>query len=252
MTPVDPQLLAAFADGELDAATADALRAAIVADPMLAAQVDQHRQLRERVQTASRGVLDEPVPARLLQALDARPVAATPINIDGARTRRSTRQAAPDRPSASTWARWGGMAASLVVGLSIGLMLSFDQEASPFETSEMGLLARGAVADALSNQLSSEPLEDSTVRLQISFVDQEGRHCRSFTTALLAGLACREGTNWAVQALLRAEQAGDRSALRQAATPLPVELLDIVDQRMRGDALDASAERAARQRNWQR
>ncbi len=251
MTTLDPQLMFAYIDGELDDETAAAVRAAIDADPMLNAKLNEHRELRNRVQGAYLGILDEALPDRLLQALEAPPAAAT-IELSAARDKRARRQSPVAHRPASTWARWGGLAASLVAGVSIGLMLPNENSVSHFGSTANGLVASGRIAEALSNQLASEPAADSPVSLQISFLDQAGHYCRTFTTPGLAGMACRDGRDWTLQALLPVENASPQSAMRQAATPLPATLLQMVDERMRGDSLDAVAERAARQRGWQR
>ena len=250
MTTLDMELLLAYADGELDAETAARVRASIEADPLLVARLSQQLQLRNRVGSAYRDIIDEAVPDRLLQALQPS-VATAATELSAAREARSQRAPPGVQRPASSWARWGGMAASLVLGLSIGLMLQIGKSTAPFESTAPGLLATGAIAEALSSQLASEPATGSSIRLQVSFLDHAGRYCRTFTTAALAGLACRDGAAWTLQTLLAVE-AGAGSEMRQAGTPLPAALLKLVDARMRGHALDATSERAARQRNWQR
>jgi len=78
-----------------------------------------------------------------------------------------------------------------------------------------------------------------------SRVDRDGAYCRTFSTAALAGLACRRGDRWAVQAVAATATTVD-GAMRQAATSLPREVLMAVDQRIAGEALDATRERQAR------
>ena len=78
--------------------------------------------------------------------------------------------------------------------------------------------------------------------------------CRAFDLPGQAGLACRSGEAWAVQALVAsaAASAGAEGGLRQAASPLPPALLGEIDQRIAGDPLNASAEQHARSQGWRR
>ncbi|WP_418316840.1 anti-sigma factor family protein [Piscinibacter sakaiensis] len=252
MKPIDDEQLMAYADGELDAASSREVAAAIAADPELARRVAEHRALRDRLQAAYRPMLDEPVPPRLVEAAEEAPATAPVIDLA---TRRAARPAPPPSelpPQRSrSWAAWGGLAASVLVGVLIG-KLAGDGSAvdEPFANTPRGLVARGAVADALSTRPAG-PATDGQIALQISFVDANGRYCRTFTTPALAGLACRDGDDWAVQSLLQSSDQ-PQSEMRQAASALPQELLEIVDRRMRGAALDAAAEQAALQRGWQR
>ncbi len=249
MDSISDERLIAYADGELDDQAAQLVRAAIDADPQLAARLKQHRQLRQRISGAYQNVLAEPVPDRLLQAI--RPAAAVPIDLAAHRAARLEHPAPTTAPPPPGWARWGGMAASLVIGMLIGALADFGRPTTNFATTPVGLVAAGAVADGLSNQLASAPPAEESVRVQVSFIDQTGRFCRTFTAPALAGLACRDSGRWLVQALFN-QPAGSQPAMRQAGTQLPRELLQMIDERIRGDALDAAAEQAARQGNWQR
>jgi hypothetical protein len=87
------------------------------------------------------------------------------------------------------------------------------------------------------------------VRLGVSFRATDGHYCRSFTLGTTAGLACRDGDAWRIPVL--AEGEAEHGAYRQAGSALPAAVLDAIDQRIAGQALDAQAERAARERGWQ-
>ena len=90
--------------------------------------------------------------------------------------------------------------------------------------------------------------------VQLSFVDKRGHYCRTFSTGQLAGLACQEMGQWAVQHLSSSEATSHttNTGMRQASSALPSELLDAVDKRIAGAALNADAERAARAQDWKR
>src|SRR5690606_33732918 len=112
------EVLMAYADGELDAATRTEVEAAAASDPELAASLSRHRATRELLRRGFDPVLDEPVPGRLLAALE--PEAGRQA---GAEFRPlPVRDAPAARQSARRWSwpEWGAMAATLAVGALIG------------------------------------------------------------------------------------------------------------------------------------
>lgn len=151
------------------------------------------------------------------------------------------------------------MAACLMLGVALGLGLGGPrlggEAPDGFVLSSTGLVATGAVAQALQSQPAGVALGAGALRVSFSFVDREGRHCRAFSTAGQGGLACREGQAWAVAtlaALAEEQPAAVSGALRQANTALPAAVLQAVDERISGSPLDASAEAAALQQGWAR
>jgi len=244
--------LMAFVDGELDDRERARLTLALSADMALRRRVSAMKQQRRRVAAAYAPVLDEPIPDRLASLLQppAVPVAVGPVvDLDEVRAAQARRQ----RPVSSWW-QWGGMAAALVVGVLVGTQLDWrGRGAGPdLQDGRDGrLMAGGVVGQALSSQLASEPVPGAPVAVQLSFVDKGGSYCRTFSTKAVAGLACRQGGQWAVQALATVE-AGPEGAVRQAATALPPAVLEAVDKRIAGDALDPGRERQAREQGWGR
>ena len=94
---------------------------------------------------------------------------------------------------------------------------------------------------------------DAKVSVRLSFIDRKGRYCRAFESTGQAGLACRDGATWQVQALVSAPAGSPPGAgMRQAASPLPPALLGEIDQRIAGEPLNAAAEQEARRKGWQR
>jgi hypothetical protein len=236
------ETLMAFADGELDEPMRAELERALGADPALRQRVEAMGAQRDRLAAAFAPVLDEPMPERLATLL--RPPALPPSVADlGAARERRRRM-----PS---WAQWGGIAASVLLGVLLGTQ--FDRLAASPELAlrDGRLVAEGAVRDALASQLASAPVAGAPVAVQLSFVDKTGAYCRTFSTAAVAGLACRRQDQWAVQTLVAAEAAPE-GGVRQAASALPRAVLDAVDQRIAGDALDAGRERQARDQGWRR
>ncbi|MET0548455.1 MAG: hypothetical protein ABW002_04195, partial [Xanthomonas sp.] len=126
-TTIDALTLQAYADGELDAAQAAQVEAALRSDPHLAQALERLRGLQARLRAGFAPVLDEAVPARLLAAARARPTATPGQHADVAALPASPVQATaqahrptPLRPRARRrWALPAALAAALLLGLWI-------------------------------------------------------------------------------------------------------------------------------------
>jgi hypothetical protein len=247
------ETLMAYADGELGEPERSEIERALRGDAELAARVARHRALREDVFGAFAGVLDEPVPARLrvVAGSAAAPAQQKVVQLDQARAGRKAPQ--PQRARWS-WAQWGGMAASLVIGVFAGVLgvqgMQGEQLAA-LDQQGGALVAQGQLERALTQQLASAGNSAGPVQIGVSFVDKGGRFCRSFQVGASAGLACREGAQWRLP-LLAGSAAGNAGAYRQAGSAMPPAVLDAIDERIAGQALDANGERAAQQRGWVR
>lgn len=231
MNSIPDETLMAYADGELDAATRADVERALAADPALAVRVSAHRALRVQVAAAFAPVLDEEVPTRLHAA------AAGVVDL---RTVRAAR-------ARWSWPEWGALAATLLVGVLAGTV---GQRNSADATLVDGtLVARGQLAEALSQQLASTA--PSTVKIGVSFVARDGSFCRSFVMGQGAGLACRHGDSWRLPVMAQVAP-GPEGAYRQAGSGMPAAVTDAIDARIDGAPLDAKAEQQARTRNWMR
>jgi anti-sigma factor RsiW len=273
---LDPSLMA-YVDGQMNADEAADFERRLSAEPALQAALLRQRELTQQLRTGFDAVLDEPVPEHLLRLLQATPdaaptapVPATPaplapvLSLARARAHRQAAaqaqadaDAAQQVPAGRGWAQWGGLAASLVLGLGVGHFVwqapGGDGAVAQADSGRSSLLATGPLAQALNTQLSGESGQGVTPGL--SFVAQDGAYCRSFSVAgqgAAAGLACREPAGWRVQALLPLPAGAASTELRMAGTALPPELLRVVDDLRAGDSLDAAAEKAARERGWRR
>ena len=241
------EVLMAYADDELDARTRAAVEAAMASDPELARRIAQHKALRSRVHSAFNRVLDEPVPARLLQVVRSDPPGAGKNNVVSLRRRRVQRW---------TWPQWTAVAASLIVGV-IAARLVFVRSGGPSPIVMRGgrVLAGGVLADALSDQLAADQTAADPVRIGVSFRSKSGDYCRTFALAPptdLAGLACRVTDGWRVRVLAREESpVAGTSTYRQAASSMPPPVIAGVSNLIAGEPLDARAEAAARGRHWQ-
>jgi hypothetical protein len=226
------ETLMAYADGELDAETRRAIEAEMAIDPQLAQEIDRHRALRVDVGRAFAGVLTEPVPDRLL------------------RTATKTRTA-PRRQW--SWPEWTSIAASLVIGVFGGyLMLRPERVNGIIASAADGhVIASGALAQALSEQLSSQ--DDSAVDIGLSFRSKSGEYCRTFATHEanpVVGFACRDAEVWRIDMLATPPSAESRGDYRMASTQLPAPILQAIAERMQGEALDEDEEAIARQHRW--
>ena len=96
--PTDDELHA-LVDGQLDPDRRSAVEEALARDPAMAARVAAWHTQRDALRRLHGELLDEPVPAALMSALD----------------RNQPRQA-----QRSSWMRWGGMAASVLVAFAAG------------------------------------------------------------------------------------------------------------------------------------
>jgi hypothetical protein len=235
----DDETLMAYADGELDEVLSAQISAAVQRDPALARRVEQHRAVRAKVAGAFATVLDQPLPERLLAAANG-PARAEVLQFPA--------RNAPVQSLRWGVREWGAMAATLVLGVL--LSWNFAPSGSTLISARDGaLVARGALANALDSQLASTQRAVDAVQIGLTFRNREGSYCRSFLVreAATAGLACREGDEWHIAVTAAAQLPAE--GLRQA-TSLPAAVLSAVDERIAGEALDASDEENARLGGW--
>jgi hypothetical protein len=282
--------LAAYVDGELEGAERERIERAIAEDAQLAHRVAQQRAQRDRVRGVFDGVLREAVPRRLAQAAKrAAPVGPAQV-IDLARVR-AQRARRGNNGQRQLKVRRYSIAASLAVGLVGGALIQWlSAPAALTEIRDGSMLAHGALARALNEQLAGSPASAAQVRIGLTFRARSGSYCRTFTingSRALAGLACRTQQQWQVLTLIGADSpavagpivavaaagagvgssAGGGSGvggpgvggagvvangqnLRLSAAMLPPALLQAVDERISGEPLNAAAELKARNNGW--
>jgi anti-sigma factor RsiW len=221
----------AWLDGELDEPQASLMAARVGADPKLTALAEQHRALSVRLSDAFAPIAAAPAPRRLTEA--ARPQAEV-IDFAAERERRQR------------WSIAGlAAAASLAIGLALGVTLPGDRRGS-FVIKGDQLAASGLLAGALDRQLASAGMHDG-IRIGLSFKDQSGRLCRSFTAAAQSGLACRAGDAWAIEGLVAGQSGSGDYRMASAVDPA---LGALIDSRIAGEPLDAASETKAIQQGW--
>lgn len=232
----------AFVDGELDADSATRFTAQVRLDLTLAQRVARERALRARLAGAFNPVLREPVPARLLEAMEGKSRAATPIG--------ASRRAGSRGTPGALW--WGAAAAGILAAGFIGWYAAYPEEGT-LVVSESGLQAGGMLAEALSQRLSAEGSKERGVLISLSFQAGDGRYCRTFSLdSGLDGLACRSAGIWQIQATGRspAEPEQASGAYRQASSGLSPAVLAAISRYQAGDALTREQEREVRERDW--
>ncbi len=227
----DNSIIAAYVDGERDDLAARRIEREAESDSALAAEIARQRALKQQLTAHFAPVLDEAVPDRLRNLL------AVDEKVDVSLADRREQKRARFSPM-----HWGALAASLVLGLTIGLQPWMP---SANVASDNGrLVASGSLAKALDTQLASNQTGDVAVRIGLSFRDKTGRYCRSFEGAKLSGIGCREADRWSLERTVQGQASGDyRQASSGAMAAAAAEM-------MSGDPLDAENERAVRDRDW--
>jgi negative regulator of sigma E activity len=252
---IPDEMVAAYVDGELEGAERARIEQAIAQDAQLAQRVAQQRALRDRLRGAYNGVLKEAVPQRLAQAVKFGAPAGPAQVIDLAQVRAErTRRANGQR---QVKVRRYSIAAGVAVGLMAGVLIQ--RLAAPGAVTEFHdgtLLARGALAQALNEQLASNASPGVAVHVGLTFRSRGGNYCRTFALSggrSLVGLACRDQDQWQLLNLMAAEGAGGAGTpqnLRMATSALPPALLQAVTEHISGEPLNAAAEAKARSNGW--
>lgn len=252
---ISDETLLAYVDGELDAAEKARIDAAARTDAALARRIQAQKRLRERLAGAFAEVLREPPPAALVEAIRAARPPAEVVDLTAARAKRAA--AARKAPDGRIWARWGAVAAGLVLVALVALR--FAPQGAGGAGSLIGgppgsLMAEGALAGALDRQLASAaPVSGQAVRIGVSFRSADGRYCRTFQVARgdgFAGLACRDASAWRIRMAVAQAAPASGPAYRQAASQTPAAILGAVDGLIAGAPLDAGQEAAARDKGW--
>jgi anti-sigma factor RsiW len=228
----DDEKFFAWLDGELSPEEAAEMEAKVAANPDLVRLAEQHRSLGAQLKGAFDPIAEAPVPERLRAAV--RPPAQV-VDLVAARRARSMPVAA----------QWMAMAATLAIGILVGTRVPHGGE-GPVQMQGGKLYAAAALNNALDTQLASAPGGD--VRIGVTYRDQAGEICRSFTATAASGLACRTGGRWQMKGLFAAPE-GQANDYRMAAGMDP-NLAALVDSTIASEPFDAAAEKAARDKGW--
>jgi hypothetical protein len=257
-----------YVDAEMPAGERTAFDARLVHEPALAAAVARERALRATLQSAYGPVMDEPVPAGLLDLLgipDGEPAPAAHAANDPVAIGRSDARRA-HLPRAQHWHRqwqpWGAMAACLVLGVVFGTRMYAPQSPAIGGADTVALnvrndgaiTAQGGLRVALEQRVAGTVLDpNSPITVGLTFRNHAQQYCRTFTLdSASSGIACRQSDGWVVAHLEHAAgtPASAIGAYRTAASPYSPTLLQAIDALRDGDTLDATAETAAKAKGW--
>jgi anti-sigma factor RsiW len=247
MEPTE-EMMNAFVDGELPADEMRAVETLIATRPDLKAYVERQHKLRSTLVSAFAPAMDEAIPQRLRDAAMFAPASS------GFRAKSWLRAFGETVTGANFLLRSAApAAAALACGLIVGVAIQPGAPSDFRATSAGQMIAQGELADALTNRLASAGAPASGPRIGVSFRNRNGEDCRTFSVpganASTAGIACRTGDAWAVAALITAPRQS-QNAYQQAGSEMPPVIRETVSSMIVGEAFDAAAERAARDRGW--
>jgi anti-sigma factor RsiW len=231
---IDDDILMAFVDGELDDISRARVERAVAEDPALRARLAQQQKLRATLSAFYGPVAEEAVPERFRAMLDTNVVDLPATNV---------------RPARPVWQNFAALAATLLLGLALGRPQRMPA-GGPVGIENGAMVAQGPLANALDTQLASAQAPDAATRIGTSFAAADGRLCRTFDSAAMAGVACRGDQGWQLM-MTSAGSAGPRNDYRQAGSADPL-VAQAAQELMAGEAFDAAAERRARDSGWRR
>ena len=232
---VTPELLEAYADGELGADEAHAVEAALARDPALQARLNAMRAVGDRLQAHFAEQAKEPLPEHW-QAMIAAAASEGDkvVSVDAARNARRL----------PLWGAGMAIAASLVLGVALGTQLG---GSGPLEIGNGRIAASAQLAAALDTQLAADQ-EGAEISMLASFERDGGGYCRVFSSPDYAGLACREPDAWRIERLVPGTPSAT-GQYQQAGSPLAGLLAEAQDMST-GEALDTEGEAAAQAKGW--
>jgi len=243
--------LSAYLDGEATPERTREIEAALEADPQLRARLDRLQRTDLNVAAAMDGLLENPVPDRLADAVRAALAGhqPRPLNDNAA----GPRAQAGWRPRA-LWS--SAVAAALVAGVMLGHFAPFGSGQAGDWTTPSGAAAPEAgpsMAAALGGAGGGAHValaSGRTLTPVMTFAARDGSLCRQFDLAGAAGrqsgLACRsDGKAWRLVALITAAPAAPAGGYRTAAGPGEDPVSALAGKLIKGEPMDAVTETAA-------
>jgi hypothetical protein len=249
----DDELLSAFIDGMLPPGRAAVLKRRLEAEPALAARLKQLEHANAAVRDAYAPIAAEPLPQRVLDLIDAASdTTKARAGVADLAARRSIR---------------GLRFAPLPVSLAAGIALAVGVSLGYFVTSRgpapdaalianAGEIATGtALYDALETTASATTREIArgiTVTPVLTFRSVDGDYCREIAIASGRGggeaLACRRDGGWRFEAVAFAAATSTNGGFRPASRSTVIDAA--IDERIAGDPLDSSVEKAVIEQRW--
>lgn len=229
---ISPELLGAYADGELDDVTAARVRRAVEEDPVLARQLEMLLSLKSTVAANYDAIVDQPVPDRLTAPIES---AAKVVDLGAARASRQ-------RWYGNPLLHYAGGAIAAV--LALALFINIDGQSGGSTDAVAPQLAA-----ALESRPSGQAAADGT-KVLLSFRDPSGSLCRGYSTVTGSGIACKDDGGWKVR-LTGGQQPGSGGDYQQAGSA-DAEVLAAAQDMADGAAFDADQEAAAIANGWTR
>jgi hypothetical protein len=233
----------AWLDGELSPDDAARVEAEVAADGELARRAQEHGAMTSQLRGAFGTVEAQPVPERLQRAIQTGSDSMI-VDIGEARSAR-------ERRAQPLWVQAAALAATLVVRLFTGNLLSGgmagDGSPRPIEARGGLLVASADLGNALSARLASAPADDGP-RIGLTFREKNGAICRTFEDQSASGFACRDSGGWRIRSLFQGAES-QATDYRMASGPEP-QLMEAVEAVIDGEPLDAAQEKAALENGW--
>jgi hypothetical protein len=245
----DDELLSALLDGALSPEDAAHVEHRLEQEPALQARFEALERANAAVRDAYVGVVDEPLPQRLLDSL-------APEVVDNV-----VPLAARQRPRRSSYVTPTALAASiaLVIGIALGVIIAPGRQAP--DALELAA-AGGAVApgSALFEVLESVPSAESrelsagvTATPVLTFGTADGGYCREVDVASADSttqmLACRRDGAWRLAHTSYAVTATTDGVFRPASGPSPA-IDAAIDELIDGALIEGAAERQLIGNGW--
>lgn len=247
MTGITDELLLAYIDGELSREDRATVEAALASDPDVAERLHRHQAVGARVHAAFAPVAEEAPPERLVRMI--KPAAAV-VSLEAARAKRDEPKPQPKaktaRPTMPINARWGAIAAALVIGVGLGVFAPRPE--AGLVNGEMQ--ATAVLRAGLDSKLASAPSGNGQIQVGLTFRDKNQTWCRTFTSRQgAAGVACRQGEGWQVR-MIETGAPVQEADFRQAASATSPAVLAAVEGLIAGEPADAATEKKAKASGW--
>ncbi|MDE2410629.1 MAG: hypothetical protein KGM18_02510 [Sphingomonadales bacterium] len=227
---ISPEMLAAYADGELDELNAARVERALSDDPALAGQLEAMMSLKLTLAAHYDPILAQPLPDRLTAPITE---AAKVVDLSAVR---AARQRWFERPAL----RYSGGAIAAALALVLLVTLNRGGEASD--------MAGPQLAQALDSQASGVAGANGT-KVLLSFRDQAGTLCRGYSAGAASGIACHEGKGWKIR-VKGGAGASEQGDYRQAGSA-DAAIMAAAQDMAAGPALDADQEAQAIKAGWE-
>jgi hypothetical protein len=224
---VQEEILFAYVDGELSASKRVAVAKALADNAVLATLHASQERLRATLAAHYDPVLQEDLPERLLIALSPNVVEL------------------PTRRPVFTWQNLTAVAATLVAGFFAFHLVPQGDRSSNAEPT----FAEAPLSHALTFQLASTQSPDEAIRIGVSFPAYDGRLCRTFEAADVAGLACRAEAGWELVTTGARPAEASPTDYRQVGSA-SASVLEMAQEMMAGEPFDAQAELIAQSKGW--